>query len=229
VTAGLNTANFWETDGWEGLGTELSANPISAFHGGFLGELEMRNNWFLQASLLYFETGSHLRNRQGLPGSGNFVVDFTNTNLRIYSLRLPVNFIYKINTGLPLKGSPLKVLLGGGAYFSETISGTEKGYSTGHSNAPGDDLTATIYGNIDNKVQVSNQLSSAAAGVSRAAPFDIGGNLLIGAECKKYELTINYSRGFSRVYRTTFANTGNNVFTFSLVYFLAGHARKPNL
>ena len=89
VTAGLNTANFWETDGWEGLGTELSANPISAFHGGFLGETKCATIGSSRPRYYTSRPGPHLRNRQGLPNSGNFVVDFTNTNLRIYSLRLP--------------------------------------------------------------------------------------------------------------------------------------------
>lgn len=229
VTAGFNDAGFWQTDGFEGLDPEQSVSPINAFHGGIMGELELRNNWFLQASVLYFESGAHLRNRQGLPSSGNFNTDLTNTTLRIYALRVPVNFIYKINTGIPYKGANLKILLGGGAYISQTLSGTEKGYSVGHSSAPGDDNTVPVYGKIDNKVQISDQLSYAALGISRVAPLDAGGTLLLGAEWKKYELNFNYSRGFSRVYRSTFANTGNNVFSFSLVYFLYGHARKPKL
>ena len=188
-----------------------------------MGELDLRHNWYLVPSLLYFETGSHLGTAQGIAQPTTDVsFNFTDTHLKIYSLRLPVNFIYKIQID-----SSLKIILGGGPYIAMALSGTEKGNAYGYSTSNTSDLVDLP---INNTVQKSNQVSYATLGISRTAPFDIGGQFLAGLEFRnKYQFSFAYSRGFSFAYRNGYANAGNNVFTLSLGYFLFGHNRKPQL
>ena len=221
VEGGANVTNLWQTDAFTGLGTGLSTSPLGSWHAGVFGELDLRHNWYLQAHLQYFGVRSRLRNSQGFPPEGNYITNYSDTHLSIYYARLPVNFVYKIKTGTPLTG-----LLGAGVYYSQALSGKETGFSYGHENTAGSPETPRP---VNNTAVISDGISSSSTGLTRIGPIDVGGSLLVGLEWKKFELTCNYSRGFSRVYRAVYANTGNTFFNFTLSYFLFGHERKPDL
>ena len=224
IEGGSTTANFWQTDGFKGLGTGLSSWPITGFHAGLVGELDLGGSGVVfQPAVLYYENGSHLGNAAGFIDNGNVTIDYTNTTLKIYSIRVPLNFIYKF----PIT-SKFKVLGGMGPYFAKTLSANEKGYYMGNiEDANGNYVFAG--GPINNKAQISSGVSYATGGVSRVNSYDIGGDVLIGAEYKKFQFTINYNRGFTRMYRTAYANCGNFAWNFTLAYLLFGHDRKPSL
>lgn len=223
VQGGSSVANFWQTDGFTGLPTNLSTSPIGGFHAGILAELDLNSFMVLQPALQYCETGSHIQNIAGFVDPPGFDIDYSNSTLRVYSLRLPVNLLVKARVN-----SNVKVLFGLGPYLSKSLSGTEKGYYTGDSLLSNGGYLAETK-TIDNKVKISSALSNATAGISNVSSLDVGGDILAGVDYKKFELTINYSRGLTRFYRTTYANCGNTIWNFSLAYMIFGHNRKPAL
>jgi Outer membrane protein beta-barrel domain len=224
IEGGATVANFWQTDGFGGLGTGLSSWPVGGYHAGLVGELDLGSSGLVfQPAVLYYTNGSHLYNSVGFIDNTNVTITATNTNLKIASLRVPLNFAYKFAIN-----NRVKVLGGLGPYFAKTLSSTEKGTYTGNI-ANADGTFTFVSGSIDNKAQLSSGYSYASTGVTKVNPYDIGGDVFIGAEYKKFQLTINYSRGFTRMYRTTYANTGNFAWNFTLAYLIFGHDRKPDL
>jgi hypothetical protein len=223
VTGGATTANLWQTDGYTGLGTGLSSWPITGFNGGIIAEIDLNSSGLMiQPSLTYFSSGSHLANSKGFIDGNNFSIDFTNTMLYVYSLKLPVNLVYKFSIT-----NKWKVFAGIGPYISKTLSGSEKGYYKGDTLLNGQYVL--LGGRIDNKAKIGKGKSYAPGGVTNIAPYDIGGNMLLGVEYKKFQFAINYSRGFSNVYTSTYAKAGNFAWNFSLSYMLFGHNKKPAL
>lgn len=223
VTGGATTANLWQTDGYTGVPTGLSSWPITGFNGGLIAEIDLNSSGLMiQPSLSYYVYGSHLANSQGFP-SGNITIDYSNTMLYVYSLRLPVNLVYKFSIT-----DKWKVFAGIGPYIAKALSGTEKGYYKGYYTTP-DGQYIGVGGHIDNKAKISTDLSNSTAGITNINPYDIGGNLLLGVEYKKFQFSINYSRGFTKVYRSSYANTGNFAWNFSLAYMIFGHNKKPAL
>jgi len=222
IEGGSTTANYWQTDGYSGLGTGLSSWPMTGWHAGLVGELDLGSSGFVfQPAVLYYVNGSHLANSVGFIDNANVTIDYSNTTVKVNSLRIPLNFIYKFAVT-----DKIKVFGGLGPYFAKTLSGTEKGYYVGNIQEANGDYTPAG-GAINNKVQISNGISYAPGGISRVNSYDIGGDLLIGAEYKKFQFTINYDRGFTRMYRTTYANCGNFAWNFTLAYLIFGHDRKP--
>ena len=224
VEGGGTVANFWQTDGYHGLPTGLSSWPIGGYHAGLVAEFDLGSSGVVfQPAVLYYTNGSHLYNSVGFVDNTNVVINASDTKLKINTLRVPFNFVYKFAIN-----NKLKILGGLGPYFAKTLSGTEKGFYTGDiQNADG--TYTSVTGSVDNKVQVSDGYSYATTGTSKVNSYDIGGDLLIGGEYKKFQLTINYSRGFTRMYRTTYGNAGNFAWNFTLAYLIFGHDRKPDL
>jgi hypothetical protein len=223
VQGGFNTTNFWQTDVHEGLPTGLSSWPISTFHAGVVAELDLGNNFVLQPALLYYGTGSHLGNAAGFVDPPGFHIGYSNTHLIIYSLRLPVNFLYKFRVN-----DEVKILLGMGPYIAKGVSGREKGFYTADS-TNGSSFGNVITNPIDNPVKFSNGPSSSTQGVANVAPYDVGGDILAGVQYRKWEWTINFSRGFTNVYHNSFANGGNVIWSFSVAYLLFGHEHRSIL
>jgi len=223
VTGGATTANLWQTDGYTGVPTGLSSWPITGFTGGLIAEIDLNSSGLMiQPSLSYYVYGSHLANSTGFP-SGNVIIDYSNTMLYIYSLRLPVNLVYKFSIT-----DKWKVFAGIGPYVAKALSGTEKGYYKGYYTAS-DGSYVGVGVQINNKAKLSTDLSNAPAGITNINPYDVGGNVLLGLEYKKFQFAINYSRGFTKVYRSSYANTGNFAWNFSLAYMIFGHNKKPAL
>jgi hypothetical protein len=222
IEGGSTTANFWQTSGYNGLGTGLSSWPTTGWHAGLVGELDLGSSGVvLQPAVLYYVNGSHLANSVGFTDNTNIAINYSNTTVKVASLRIPINFVYKFAVT-----NKIKVLGGLGPYFAKTLSGTEKGWYGGNIQDANGNFTPAG-GGINNKVQISDGISYAPGGVSRVNSYDIGGDLLFGAEYKKFQCTINYSRGFTRMYRTTYANCGNFAWSFTVAYLLFGHDRKP--
>jgi hypothetical protein len=121
----------------------------------------------------------------------------------------------------------IKVFGGIGPYIAYTLSGTEKGFSTGYTTTGGNFAYETMP--VDNKVKVSNNSSAATMGISNVAPIDIGMDILLGVQYKKLQISASWNRGFSRMYHTNYVNLGNQFWNFTLGYMLFGHERKPKL
>jgi Outer membrane protein beta-barrel domain len=221
VQGGSSVANFWQTDGFTGLPSNLSTSPIGAYHAGVIAEIDLTSHLVLQPALLYCETGSHLQNIAGFVDPPGFDIDYSNSTLRVYSLRLPVNLVVKAKVN-----SKTKVLFGLGPYLAKSLSGTEKGYYSGDSLLSNGGYLAETK-TINNKVKISSELSNSTSGIANVSSLDVGGDILAGVEYKKFQVTINYSRGLTRFYRTTYANCGNMAWNFSLAYMIFGHNRKP--
>jgi hypothetical protein len=224
IQGGATTANFWQTDGYSGLGTGLSSWPITGFTGGLIGEIDLNSSGLMiQPSLSYYVYGSHLANSAGFIDGPNFHLGYTNTMLYVYSIRLPINLVYKFSIT-----DKWKVFGGLGPYIAKALSGTEKGYYKGDSLLPNGQYIG-VEGQINNKAQISKGLSYSPGGVTRINPYDIGGDILLGVEYKKFQFAMNYSRGFTRIYRTNYVNAGNFAWNFSLAYMIFGHNKKPAL
>ncbi len=87
----------------------------------------------------------------------------------------------------------------------------------------------TFSNTINNKASLNTNVSSATQGVTNITPFDFGADILFGASYKKFDLSINYNRGLSRIYHTNYVNAGNTFWNFTLAYTIFGHYRKPKL
>jgi hypothetical protein len=223
VQGSFSSLNFWQTDGYSGLPTQLQTNAINGFQAGLVAEYDLGyTGLVLQPALMYAENGSHLVNVQGFVDPPNEVIGVSNTTLKIYSIRLPINLLYRIEAN-----KNLRFFVGFGPYIAKNVAGTEKGYYQGYDNPAGADLPFTKP--IDNKAKISSDPSSATQGVTNIASFDFGVDGLIGASYKKWELSASWNRGFSRLYHTTYANTGNVFWNFTLAYMIFGHNRKPQL
>jgi hypothetical protein len=222
---GATTANLWQTDGYSGLGTGLSSWPITGYHGGVEAEIDLNSlGLMIETSLSYYQYGSHLANSLGfLPGPNNSTIDYSETNLKINTLRLPINLMYKYSIT-----DKWKVFAGFGPYIAKTLSGTEKGYYKGFIQNP-DGSYNVIYGGIDNKAQISSGFSYAPGGTTKLASFDIGANVLFGVQYKKFKFAFNYNRGFTQVYRNKYANTGNFAWSYTVSYMIFGHDKKAPL
>ena len=218
IQGGVSVANFWQTEGFSGLVTRLSSSPIAAYHGGIIAEVDLGSHLVLQPALLYFESGSHLQNTTGFVNPPGLDINYSNTTVKLYSLRLPVNLVWKIDID-----KKTKILFGLGPYIAQGTSGTEKGYYIAEQLSS----NSAVRVPIDNKIHFSNATSYATSGMSYASSFDIGGNILAGVEYKKFQLTIDFNRGLSRMYRSFDANCGTLAWNFSLAYYIFGHNRKP--
>ena len=223
VQGSFSSINFWQSDAHEGLSANELTMQLNSFQAGIVAEYDLGySGVVIQPALLYAGNGSHLVQAQDLPQIGDYQVGQTDTKLQFYSLRLPLNILYAYRV------SPkVKVFGGLGPYIAYTLSGTEKGHSTGYTISGSNYVYQTIP--IDNKVKISTNGSSAASGISNVAPIDIGMDILLGAQYKKLQISASWNRGFSRMYHTNYVNMGNQFWNFTLGYVLFGHERKPRL
>jgi outer membrane protein with beta-barrel domain len=223
VQGGESVANFWQTDEYTGLPSGLSTSPIGAFHEGIIAEMDLNSFLVLQPALLYYEQGTHFQNITGFVDNPGFDIDYSNSTLRVYSLRLPVNLVAKLKVT-----DKIKLFFGLGPFLSKSLSGTEKGYYTGDSLLAGGGYLAETK-TINNKVKISSDLSNSTSGIANVSSLDVGGDILGGIEYKRFQLSFNFSRGLIRYYRNTYTNCGNTAWSFSLAYYIFGHNRKAPL
>lgn len=223
VQASASSLNFWQSDGFSGLPTGLQTWAMNGWQGGVVMEFDLGYSGLtIQPSVLYALNGSHVGNTLGFVDDANTIIGYSNTYLKVYSIRVPINIIYKFDLN-----SRVKIFGGLGPYIAKNISGTEKGHYTGVTLSNG---TYTPFSRpLNNTAKINNDVSNSTQGVTNFAPIDVGSDFLLGAEYKKFEFSINYSRGFSRIYHSTYANAGNTFWNLSVAYMIFGHYRKPKL
>jgi hypothetical protein len=218
-----SSLNFWQSDGLGGVPTGLQTWAMNGYQAGVVVEYDLGYSGLtIQPAVLYAENGSHTGNTIGFIDDANSTIGYSNTSLKVYSVRVPINLIYKFDLN-----SKVKIFGGLGPYIAKNVSGTEKGYYTGDSIVNGNFIPYKR--TINNKAKINNNTSQGTEGITNFTPFDFGGDILLGAEYKRFEFSINYSRGFSRVYHTTYANAGNTFWNLSVAYMIFGHYRKPKL
>lgn len=223
VEGSFSSINFWQTDGYAGVPANENTWQLNAFQAGVVAEYDLGySGVMIQPALLFAENGSHLGQSRPFVPIGNYTIGFSDTKLQFYSLRLPINLMYGYRID-----PRFKVFGGVGPYIAMTLSGTEKGYSTGYTTSGGGFQYQTMP--INNSVKISNKPSAATEGVSNVAPFDIGMDILLGFQYKKVQVSASWNRGFSRMYYTSNVNLGNQFWNFTLGYMLFGHDRKPKL
>ena len=223
VQGSFSSLNFWQGQGYGGSPSGVNTWAINGYQAGIVAEYDLgHTNLILQPAVLYAENGSHLGNRLGFPGLGNVNIDFSNTTIKLYAIRVPINLLYKWQVS-----DNLRILAGLGPYIAKHVSGTEKGYYLADSVNNGNYVTLKVP--VNNKVKFESGASQSLLGVTRILPYDIGMDLTIGAQYKKFQGMINYSRGFSRLYHTSYVNAGNTFWNFTLAYMIFGHDIKPKL
>lgn len=224
VQGSFSSVNVWQSDGYTGVPANEFTWQLNAFQAGIVAEYDLGySGLVLQPALMYAENGAHLGQTQGFGTIGNTVVDYSDTKLEYYSLRLPINLLYAYRV------SPkFKVFGGVGPYISKTLSGTEKGSATGYTTTGSGYQYQTLP--INNTLKISsNDPSSAWQGTSNIASIDVGMDILLGFQYKKLQVSASWNRGFSTMYRTNYVNLGNQFWNFTLGYMLFGHERKPKL
>lgn len=223
VQGSFSSVNVWQTDGYSGVPANEYTWQLNSFQAGIVAEYDLGYSGLVfQPALMYAGNGSHLGQTQPFVPIGNYTVGYSDTKLQYYSLRLPLNLLYTYRL------SPkVKVFGGVGPYIAYTLSGTEKGSSTGYTTTNGSFEYATMP--IDNKVKISTNVSSATTGQSNVAPIDIGMDVLLGFQYRKMQISASWNRGFSTMYHTGYVNLGNQFWNFTVGYMLFGHERKPKL
>ena len=224
VQGSFSSLNFWQGQGYGGSPSGVNTWAINGYQAGIVAEYDLgHTNLILQPAVLYAENGSHLGNRLGFPNLGDVNIDFSNTTIKLYAIRVPINLLYKWQVN-----DKLRILAGLGPYIAKHVSGTEKGYYLADSvNTSGSYVTLKVP--VNNKVKFESGASSSLLGVTKILPIDIGMDLTVGAQYKKFQGMINYSRGFSRLYHTPYVNAGNTFWNFTLAYMIFGHDIKPKL
>lgn len=223
VEGSYSSVGLWQSQGYSGLPSGMNTSLRNGFQAGIVAEYDLgHTNLILQPAVLYALNGANLGNSQGFPSNGTLSIGSSYSTIKLYSVRIPVNLLYKWEIT-----DKIKVLVGLGPYFAQHISGTEKGYYTADSLSNGNYVNVTY--SIDNKVKFESGKSSSVQGVTRIQPYDIGMDAEIGVQYKRFQFMINYSRGFSTLYQTNYVNMGNTFWNFTLAYMIFGHDIKPKL
>ena len=220
VQGSFSPINYWQSDGHAGLNPNEFSWELNGFQAGVFGEYDLGySGLVLQPALMYALNGGHVGQTTGFLDNPNFTYDFTDTKIKVYSLRLPINLLYTYRI------SPkFKVYGGLGPYIAKNLSGTEKG------TLYGDSANNNTYAfTINNKVKFNSNASAAFIGQSNVSSFDFGMDIMLGFQYKKVEISASWNRGFNRQYYTNYVNLGNDFWNFTVGYVLFGHERKPKL
>lgn len=225
VEGSFSSLNMWQSEGYGGLQSGYNTWSYNGYQAGLVAEYDLGySGLVLQPAVLYAENGSHFGNDRGFVNSDpNFIIGFSNTTLRVYSVRVPINLLYRYTIN-----NKFKVFGGLGPYIAKNISGSEKGYYQGDST----DISGNYYFqrySLNNKLKFNSNFSDAVHGVSNVKPFDFGMDVLLGVQYKKVQFSMAYNRGFSTLYRTSYVKAGNSSWNFTLAYMIFGHDRKPKL
>ena len=150
VRAGVNFQNI---NGKDASGDKLENDLVARFHGGVQADIPIAPEFYFQPGLLFSTKGAK---------SEMVVLEQTVTsNLNIYYLELPLNFLYK-----PVLGNG-HLLLGLGPYVAYGVGGKIK-FESG-------DITDTEDVKFKNEVSLPE-----AAEDFYLKPFDAGANLFFG-------------------------------------------------
>jgi hypothetical protein len=181
-----------------GYGTYSS---INSFLVGAGVEVPLGKKWFLEPAILYFGNGTHISEQTLNPG-----IDwYLNVNIRLYYLRIPVNFVYETDLV-----KSVHVFAGAGLYFARGIWGKENGQLITEG---GFISTQTL----DKNVKFSSGTSSSLTEPS-FNPYDLGYTILAGIEWKKFKLTSSISNGLIKACSGYNYNLWNSAFSVYLTY-----------
>jgi len=221
IQGSFSTLNCWQSDQIGGLPTGAQTRQLSGFQAGVFAEYDLGYSGIvIQPALMYAENGTNFGNTIGFVDNANYSIGYSSTYLRMYSIRLPINIMYKYAIT-----DKWKVFAGIGPYLAKNIGGTEKGYYQvvySANNQPGAFP-------INNTLKISGDPSYAPGGVSNVTAFDFGADILMGFSYKRIEFSASFNRGFTQVYHTTYTDLGNQFWNFTVGYTLFGHDRKPKL
>jgi hypothetical protein len=221
IQGSFSSLNCWQSDGIGGVPTGAQTRQINGFQAGVVAEYDIAyTGLVIQPALMYAENGTNFGNTTGFVDPANYTIGYSSTYLRISSIRLPVNLLYKFQVN-----SNFRVFAGFGPYLAKNISGTEKGYYQVVYSSNNEKESFPI----NNTASFSTKVSSGTQGTYNIAPFDFGGDLLLGVSYKKFDFSVSYTRGFTQLYHTTYTDLGNQFWNFTLAYTLFGHYRKPQL
>jgi hypothetical protein len=221
VQGSFSSLNMWQTDQIGGLPTGAQTRQLNGFQAGLFAEWDLGySGLVLQPALMYAENGTNFGNTQGFQDNGTYSIGYSSTYLRINSVRLPINLVYKYAIS-----NKWKVFIGIGPYLAKNIGGTEKGYYQIIYSATNE---ASAYA-INNTLHTSSNPSYAPGGVSNVTAFDFGADVLLGFSYKRFDFSASYNRGFTELYHTTYTDLGNDFWNFTVGYTLFGHYRKPKL
>jgi Outer membrane protein beta-barrel domain len=221
VQGSFSTLNCWQADQIGGYPTGAQTRQLNGFQAGLFAEYDLGySGIMLQPALMYAENGTNFGNTLGFTDNGTYSIGYSSTYLRMYSIRLPVNIVYKYAIS-----DKWKVFGGAGPYLAKNLGGTEKGYyqvSYDANNQPGAFP-------INNTLKISGNPSYAPGGVSNVTAFDLGFDILMGFSYKRFDFSASFNHGFTQVYHTTYTDLGNQFWNFTVGYTLFGHYRKPKL
>jgi hypothetical protein len=221
VQGSFSTVNCWQTDQIGGLPTGAQTRQLNSYQAGLFAEYDLGySGLVLQPALMYAENGTNFGNTIGFIDNANYSIGYSSTYLRVYSLRLPINLVYKFAIS-----DKWKVFAGVGPYIAKNLGGTEKGYYQVVYSA--NDQPGAFP--INNTLKFSSNPSYAPGGTSNVTAFDFGADFLIGFSYKRIDISASFNRGFTQIYHTTYTDLGNQFWNFTVGYTLFGHARKPKL
>jgi hypothetical protein len=221
VQGSFSALNTWQSDGIGGLPTGAQTREMNGFQAGLVAEYDLGYTGIsIQPALMYAENGTNFGNTAGFIDNANYTIGYSSSYLRVYSIRLPVNLVYRFQIS-----DKWGVFAGAGPYLAKNISGTEKGYYQVVYTSNNQEAAFPI----NNKANFSTKVSSGTLGTTNIAPFDFGADFLIGFSYKKFDVSASYNRGFTQLYHTTYTDLGNQFWNFTVGYTLFGHHRKPKL
>jgi hypothetical protein len=221
IQGSFSSLNCWQSEQIGGLPTNAQTREMNGFQAGLFAEYDLGTSGLvIQPALMYAENGTNFGQTKGFQDNADYTIGYSTDYLRITSVRLPVNLIYKYAIT-----KKWKVFAGVGPYLAKNLSATEKGWYLVTYNA----TNAAGYFPINNTAKLSSDKSSTTAGQLNISSFDFGADFLLGFSYKKVDVSVNFNRGFSQLYRSTFVNLGNQFWNFTVGYTLFGHYRKPKL
>ncbi len=96
VQGSFSSLNFWQTDGYGGVPASYQTWAMNGFSGGLVAEYDLGySGLVLQPAIVYAENGSHVQNVKGFVDPPNETIGLSNTSLKVYSIRVPINLVYK--------------------------------------------------------------------------------------------------------------------------------------
>jgi hypothetical protein len=221
IQGSFSTLNCWQSDQIGGLPTGAQTRQLNGYQAGVFAEYDLGYSGIvIQPALMYAENGTNFGNTVGFVDNADYSIGYSSTYLRMYSVRLPVNILYKFAIT-----DKWKVFAGIGPYLAKNIGGTEKGYYEvvySANNQPG------LFP-INNTLKISGNPSYAPGGVSNVTAFDFGADILMGVSYKRVQFSASFNRGFTQVYHTSYTDLGNQFWNLTVGYTLFGHDRKPKL
>jgi outer membrane protein with beta-barrel domain len=179
-------------------------SSINSFMVGAGAEIPLGRKWFFEPALLYFGNGSHISEELSNPAYNSYL----NVTVRLYYLRIPVNFIYKAELV-----KAVHVFAGAGLYFSRGIWGKENGQLTSKG-------FGTSSENIDSNTKFQNGVSIYWTNPT-FNPYDLGYTVLAGIEWKQFQLSSSINNGLIKAYSGFNNNLWNSAFSVYLTYKFA--------